>query len=155
MKLITYAELAQLRFQDFLESSVELSVEESGMQVMVGFGGFQRYGESLFGWRQGEPYRTAEVTLDLGPKSILPTDVAEKILGRLGLPVRKGTTAIELIEVFGTPQSDKQGSPGTRLLRFVCGDRDRYLLGCQVDDKHGLIHLFLARKDYCDEDESL
>jgi hypothetical protein len=155
MNLISYEELAQLRLADFLGRDVELSTEESGMRVVVGLGGYEEYGETFFGWRQGEPYQTAEVTLDLGPESILPSDAADRIIERLGLPICKGMAASELIRVLGSPSSDKAGSPGTRLLRFICGQKDVYLVGCQVHEQHGLIHLFMARKDYCDEDEAL
>jgi hypothetical protein len=155
LRLISYADLAQLRLQGFLGGAAELDVEESGMMVVVGLGGYERFGETFFGWRQGEPYQTAEVTLDLGRDSELPDESARQIIERLGLPVRKGATASELISTFGPPQKDKKGRPGTRLLDFVCGEGEQYLLGCVVDDHDGLVHIFFARKDYCDEDDSI
>ena len=155
MKLISYKNLARMRLKEFLGKAVKLYVEESGMGVVVGLGGFEQFGETNFGWNQGEPYQTAEVTLDLGPDSALPVQAAKQILERLGLPIKKGMKASELIEIFGNPHIDKKGRPGIRLLEFICGEKDKYYLRCVVDDREGLISMFLARKDYCDDDESL
>ncbi len=145
-----------MRLKEFLEKDAQLYVEESGMGVVVGLGGFEQFGEpgetgTVFGWKQGEPYQTAEVSLDLGADSVLPVTAAKQILKRLGLPIKKGIKASELIEIFGNPQRDKKGRPGLRLLDFICGEKDKYYLGCVVDDREGLISMFLARKDYCDE----
>ena len=150
--LISYADLARLRLKDFLGSDAQVWVEESGMHVVVGLGGFERFGETAFGWKQGERYQTAEVTLDLSSTSILPESLAKEVIETLKLPVRKGMTASELIHVFGEPEIDEQAT-SRRFLRFVCGAEEPYVLGCGVDAKEGLVHLFLARKDYCDEDE--
>jgi hypothetical protein len=155
VKLISYGELAGLRLRDFLSTDAELDVEESGMIGVIGLGGFERFGETFFEWKQGETYRTAGITLDFGPDSILPEETARQIIDRLGVSARKGMTASELIETFGTPETDNQGRLGTRLLRFACGTEEQYLLGCVVDESEGLIQFFLARKDYCDADESL
>lgn len=154
MNLIPYAELARLRLRDFIGDVGGIWVEESGMQIVVGLGGFERIGETSFGWRQGEPYQTAEVTLDLAPTSTFPSDSAKRVIEMLKLPVHKGMTGPELVRALGEPQVD-QKTGSRRFLRFVCGEKERYFVGCGVDDQHGLVHLFLARKDYCDEDESL
>lgn len=155
MRLISYEDLARLRLTDFLDSEAEVDVEESGMQIVVGLGGYEEYGETRFGWRQGEDYQTAEITLDLGPDSILPPEAANRILVRVGLPIDKGMPASALIKALGSPEKDKRGRPGLRLLHFVCGEGDKYLVGCDVDDAGGLTGVFVARKDYCDEDEAL
>jgi hypothetical protein len=60
-----------------------------------------------------------------------------------------------LVSIFGAPETDKLGRPGARLLRFVCGGQEQYLFGCVVDDHRGLENFFLARKDYCDEGDSI
>lgn len=152
---IRYGELAKMRLRDFLGEGAEIDVEESGMTVVVGLGGYEGLGETFFEWRQGEPYQTAGVTLDLGHDSFLPESAALKIVDTLRLPVKTGMTASELIGIFGTPESDKPGRSGLRLLSFVCGQPDEYRLGCAVDEREGLVHLFLARKDYCDDDEAI
>jgi len=154
MTLISYSDLARLRLRHFVGGQQEVWVEESGMIGIVGLGGFERCGETAFGWKQGEPYHIAGVTVDLGPAAFLPDDVGKRIIEKLRLPLRKGMTAAELIQIFGSPEIDQCTGP-RRFLRFICGDGDRYLLGCRVDQLHGLVHFFLARKDYCDEDESL
>lgn len=156
MKVINYKDLAKLRLRDFIGDSPELYVEESGMQVVVGLGGFERLGNSdtSFGWRQGEAYATAEVTLEFGPGSAIPEEVANRILKQIGLPIQAGMTGDELIQVLGPPNVDKK-SGSERSLQFVCGDNEPYLIGCTVDDDAGLNYLFIARKDYCDEDAAL
>lgn len=155
MNLVTYAEFARLRLEQFLGDTLKLNVEKSGMQTVVGLGGYERYGETYFAWKQGEPYQTAGVALDLSQKSILPDDATRRIIEKLRLPIRKGMAASELLALFGTPKIDSRGPIGTRFMRFICGDRDLYYLGCQVHDRDGLIHTFIARKDYCDDEESL
>jgi hypothetical protein len=85
---------------------------------------------------------------------MLPAPVAGRIIDSLGLPIRRGMSAAELISIFGAPEKDESGRLGARWIRFVCGTPERYFLGCGVDDNHGLVDFFLARKDYCDENNS-
>lgn len=155
MQLISYSALAEMRLKDYLPEGTETEIEESGVRVVTGLGGYERFGETFFGWRQNEEYQTAEVTLDFQPNADLPIDAALQILQKLQLPVDRGMRATELIETFGKPVSDKAGRPGLRLLKFICGDTDKYYLGCDVEDGNGLTGLFLARKDYLDEDSSI
>lgn len=155
MQLISYRALAKMRLKDFLPIDTETEIEESGMIVGTGLGGYERFGETIFGWRQNEEFQTAEIDLDLQPNGELPMDVARQILEELQLPVHRGMRAAELIEIFGTPVSDKAGRPGLRLLRFICGDTDQYYLCCDVEGENGLTGVFLGRKDYIDEDSSI
>jgi len=144
-----------MRLRDFLRESSDIYIEESGMRICVGLGGYEQLGENYFGWRQGEPFQTAEVSIDLHSSSEMPIESARKIIGKLGLPLDKGTTASRLIEAFGTPQIHKPGRVGTHFLRFICGKEEQYLLGCFVDDREGLNSFFLARKDYYDQAEAI
>jgi hypothetical protein len=155
MKLISYTDLAKMRLRNFVGKDVELEMEESGWVTLVGLGGYEGLGETRFCWRQGEPYQTAGVDVDLGLESLLPQPVAERIIASLGLPIRRGMGVAELVSIFGAPESDKSGKPGARWLRFVCGTSERYLFACGVDDTRGLLEFFLARKDYCDEADSI
>ena len=154
MKLVSYTDLARIRFKDFLAEETETYIEESGMTICVGLGGMEQFGESFFGWRQGDLFQTAEVTLDLRENSILPKDIAEKILHKLQLPVKKAMSTAQLIEIFGNPERSYSGSAGS-FLRFVCGEPEKYFIGCVVEVKNGLSSVFLARKDYCDENEAI
>ena len=144
-----------MRLRDFADNEQHFEVEESGMVNLFELGGYEAIGETRFESKQGEPYSTSGVSLDLGPDSLLTQAQTTRIIHELGLPVRKGMTASELIATFGEPESDTRGRPGLRLLRFICGDKEPYLIGCCVDDREGLLELFLARKDYCDQDASL
>ena len=65
MKLISYPELSKLRLKEFFGESIDPYVEESGMGIIVGLGGFEQLGETIFGWKQGQPYQTCEISLDL------------------------------------------------------------------------------------------
>jgi hypothetical protein len=76
MNPVTYDELGRMRLGGFLDDGVELDVEETGMMTLVGLGGFERLGETYFCWKQGEPYHTAGIELDLGPDTILPEESA-------------------------------------------------------------------------------
>jgi hypothetical protein len=155
MKLVSYSELAKLRLTDFVGRDLDIELEESGMIGLLGLGGWERLGESAFEWRQGEPYQTAGISLDLSDTSILSQEAAHRIIERTGLPVFRGMTAAALLEAFGQPETDKVGKSGERFLRFVYGADEQYLFGCTVDHRNGLNYLFLARKDYCDDDDSL
>lgn len=154
MKLLTYAELQKVRLSEFLgESAGDIYIEESGVRVVVGLGGYEEFGETRFGWRQGEEFCTAEVSLDLRSSSLLPEASARRILEKLGLPVRKGMSLSELVAVFGTPDRQTRGVAASNL-RFICGDNEKLVLGCHVDDREGLVNLFLVRKDYFDEGQA-
>lgn len=155
MRMISYSDFAKLRLKDFLDDDAELWVEESGMDIVVGLGGYEEYGETRFEWKQGEIYQTAGITLDFEPDSILPSEAVKQILRRVGLPLDKGITASALIQELGTPVKDERGRPGLRLIYFVCGEVDEYLIGCDVDDRDGLTGIYVARKDYCDEEGGL
>ena len=154
MKLISYADLAKMHLKDYLGENSDIDVEESGMMGLL-FGGWERFGETFFCWKQGEPFQTAGVALDFTSDSLLPPAVAGQILQRLGIPVRAGATSSELLATFGGPQQDRAGRPGVRLLDFVCGEIELFRIGCVVDDHDGLASLFFVRKDYCDEDDSI
>ena len=144
-----------MRLRDYAGEEADIEIEESGMVGLVGLGGWERLGKTYFAWRQGEPYQTAGVELDFGPDTFLSADAAHAILQRLGLPVRVGASVSELISIFGSPAEDRPGRLGTRLLDFICGGSQQYRLGCVVDNRNGLVSLFLARKDYWDEEDSL
>ncbi len=150
MQLLTYSDLSVLRLKDFVGPEQSLSVEESGFQVVVGLGGFESLGESWFGWRQGEAFQTAEVNLDLSPQSLLPSSIADQIIAKLGVPIRRAMTAESLFAAFGKAETDSGQGP-RRFLRFVCGEVEQYLIGCYLESADGLVGFFLARKDYCDE----
>ena len=154
MKLISYADLTKMRLKDYLGEDSDTEVEESGMMGLL-FGGWERFGETFFCWKQGETYQTAGVNLDFASDSPLPQPVAGQILQRLGIPVRAGATSFELLSAFGSPHRDRVGRPGTRLLDFVCGETELFRIGCVVDDRDRLASLFIVRKDYCDEDDSI
>lgn len=154
VNLISYSGLSQLRLREMV-GGIELDFEESGMQVLVGLGGYERYGDTMFCWRQGEAFKTAGIELDLSPTSMLSVDLAAKIIKTIGLPVESGMSASELSRLFGTSDIDTNGSVEPRLLRFVCNEREPYVVGFQVHQQHGLINLFLARKDYCDAEDAL
>ena len=154
--LISYDELSRLRLKDFLGESAETIVDESGMMIAIGLGGcesFGPHGKTLFGWPQGETYRTAEVAVDLSPDSSLSKDVAARLIQAIGLPLRAGMSADELLNLFGSADRDS-GPDESRFLRFTCGDKEPYYLGCHIEGEQGLVHFFLARKDYCDRDTS-
>src|SRR5688572_29187229 len=154
MKLISYADLAKMHLVDYLGEDSDIEVEESGVIGLVGLGGWERFGETLFCWRQGEAFQTAGIDLDFAPDSLLPQAAADQILQRLGIPVRAGATSSELILTFGRSHRDRASRPGARLLNFVGGETEQFLIGCVVDDRDGLVSLFIARKDYCDEHAS-
>ena len=154
MTLISYGDLAQLKLRDYVKDSSAIWVEESGMQINVGLGGFERCGETMLGWRQGEPYRVAEVTVDFGADSAAQRDLADRIICRLGLPVHSEMTVHEVLHLFGTPNIDSKSASG-RFLRFICGGQQGFLVGFRFDKQGRLSSLFMARKDYCDEDEGL
>jgi len=152
MQLISYADLEKLRLSDFLDDEVEIDVEESGMDNLFGLGGWEQVGESSFEWRQAEEFRTSGVMLDCRPNAELPNDITSRIIERLGLPVTVGMSGAELIAVLGKPSTDKRGRPGLRLLDFLCGDQQEYVVGCCVDDQHGLVQIIFARADYFEEE---
>jgi hypothetical protein len=154
MKLISYADLVKMRLKDYLGEHCDTEIEESGMMGLL-FGGWERFGETFFCWRQGQPFQTAGVNLDLASDSPLPQAVAGQILQRLGIPVGVGATSFELLKAFGTPRRDRAGRPGARFLDFVCGETELFRIGCVVDDRDRLTSLFIVRKDYCDEDDSI
>jgi len=155
MKLISYADLARMRLRHYVDDDSDIEVEESGMEGLVGLGGWEKLGDTYFSWRQDEDFQTAGIDLDFGPDSLLPRAAANKILEQLGIPVRPGATSAELVSTFGSPREDRPGRPGARLLDFVCGESEPFLIGCVVDERDGLVSLFIARKDYCDEDDSV
>ena len=155
MNLVSYADLAEMHLRDFVDASADIDVEESGMIGLIGLGGWERLGENMFGWRQGEPYHTAGVALEFGPESPLTPASADRIVQRLGLPVVAGMSAADLIAKFGSPNQDRPGRPGLRLLHFVSGQDERYRIVFFVDERGGLEGFTFVRKDYSDEDDSI
>ncbi|HEX5219263.1 MAG TPA: hypothetical protein VFZ59_06820 [Verrucomicrobiae bacterium] len=138
MKMISYNDLAKLRLRGFLPKGTELYVEKSGMEIVTGLGGFEQFGETIFGWRQGRPFKTVEVSIDL-EDALMEVEVIQRIINKLGLPIKKGMKLAELISLFGLALSDKPGRAGTRLAEFLCGDSDKYVLGCHVHNRKGLM----------------
>lgn len=155
MTLLSYQELAGIRLQDFVPNGLDIELQESGMNIVVGFGGYERVGNNYFEWRQGELFQTAAVTIDLDDSSALPQSVILRILEKLGLKVLGGMTMAELAAIYGDPCQVQNWGGGESQARFICGGSDKYILGCHLSEATGLRWFFFARKDYIDEDEMI
>jgi hypothetical protein len=74
----------------------------------------------------------------------LPEALVERVLARIGLPVRKGLTRRELVTLLGEPYETHVFADDRKTFEFRYGESDPYLVSCTVLNEGGLTYLVVT-----------
>jgi hypothetical protein len=153
---LTYREFGGLRFLDwFLKTKKYCLDTVGGYQTVVGLGKVEGYLGSVEFIAKRE--QTVMVAIEFGHLSAADIKRVHKLLDHLGLPLRRGTKKVEIESVLGQPNNVK-GWPKSVLARggsWVLGEKQQYIVDCNVDPKQGLYSLSIYRKDLADKEDRL
>jgi hypothetical protein len=101
---------------------------------------------TYFAWRPDEPRRTAEIALDF--REECPTEIGQKILDCIRLPLKPGLSLEAVCQILGEPELSDLSHDGEGFVRFVCGEKCPYFIGCTITHKDGLMGVVVFRRDY-------
>jgi hypothetical protein len=74
----------------------------------------------------------------------LPQEVVDRVLARLGLPLRKGLTRRELVKLLGEPYEAHVFADDRKTFEFRSEETDPYLISCTVLNDGGLTYLVVT-----------
>ena len=73
----------------------------------------------------------------------LPPRISQAVMHRMGLSLEAGMTLDDLGAILGAPVGGHQYDADRRSYEFVAGIRDRYRVGCTIQDGDGLVHVVI------------
>ena len=90
---------------------------------------------------QERPTILESLALDMAE---LPEDVVNRVLERIGLPLRRGLTNRELGKILGEPHETLVFTEDRKTFEFRYGETDTYLVSCTVLHDGGLTYLVVT-----------
>lgn len=141
--MISHADLAHLRFADFLPEGSELSDEEH-YEWMNGLWRYEGIGFSWFGAPMDGPGGTACFELFADEVS---SETMRRIMNKVGLPIAFGMSRAQVEAVLGAPFATSSHSDDRVTLEFLTSDAEAYYLCCTVLHEGGLVFFSLLRGD--------
>lgn len=166
---MSYEEFGKLRFLNFFPRTERYVEEhEGGLESGIGNSCFEGYGyETAFMSRdasmsdEAPEWQTAEIQLTFD-HSQCPETEGNALLSQLGLNIRKAMSPTEAKETLGKTElvliDEKSGDAEKQIpccLRFVAGKEWPYYVTCWMMGSEGLIKVWICRKDWADEVESV
>lgn len=131
--------------KDFLPQPQVNEIEEvDGWEFMGKVWLGEAYGFTEWLRLREDPDVLRSVSLDLVD---LDTEVADRILERLQLPLEYGMETDEVNEVLGEPTGQSQFVPNRITYEYVVGDRERYYVSATMDRQEGLVYLVVMTKE--------
>ena len=149
MQLIDYNQFAILRLRDFLPDGAAVA-EVFDWEWMGSCWYNESIGFTSFSRHLSMPDQTGGLEISF---SELSEEGSQRLLNAIGLPLRPGMSAPEVLSVMGPPAETRQFVPGRRSHEFTLGISQPYFVGCTVDDKEGLIYLTVVLQELLDRDE--
>jgi hypothetical protein len=138
-RTLTHDEFGQLRLSEFVprDDIVELANWEFLDRLWVG----EAVGFSEWLRPHDRQHVLESLALDMDD---LPVDVVERVLTRIRVPVRKGMTFDELVNLFGAPFATEVFADDRRTFDFRYGSPDSYIVSCTVLNDGGLTYLVVT-----------
>lgn len=147
MELIPYQQFGKLRISHFYPKGTQLFLDESdSTECAIGRAATEGLAFTYFAWRANEPGMTAEVALDF--RQECPPEAGIRILEAIRLPLRPGMSLHEIQQILGSPEVAQLSSEEQGFVRFVCGERWPYFVGCHLKKGQGMTGIIIFRKDY-------
>jgi len=143
MHLISYDQFGKLRLRDFVPEGTII-----GEAVDWEWEGSLWYNEGIgftsFSRHVSTPDQTGGLEILFEE---MPADSVQSLLSAIGLPLRPGMNAAEVLSVMGTPTETNRYVADRCSSDFSVGDPERYIVGCTVHSTQGLIFLTVVRPD--------
>jgi hypothetical protein len=137
--MLTHREFEKLRLSQFVDASeiTELSEWEYLDREWIG----EAIGFTEWLRPQSSPHQLGSIALDL---EVLPTEVSEACLSRIGLPLRPHMTVAQLVSLLGEPLRTLSFVEDRATYQFRIRDLDAYDLSCTVLGDGGLSYLVVT-----------
>lgn len=149
MKLITYNQFGTLRLRDFVPNGTAIS-EVSNWEWMGSCWHNEGIGFTSFSRHVNTPDQTGGLEISFAE---LSAEGSDRLMSAIGLALRPGMSASEVLSVMGEPTETHQFVPDRRSYEFAAGISQRYVVGCTFDDSEGLIYITVVRPDLLNRDE--
>ena len=137
--MMTHEEFGRLRFSEF--------VAEKRIHPVTYFEFLDRYwlGETVgfSEWLRPQDRQDVLESLSLDMED-LATEVVERVLARIQLPVRKGMVLDELVRILGAPYETNVYADDRKSFEFRLGSPDAYDVSCTVLNDGGLTYLVVT-----------
>jgi hypothetical protein len=137
MELISHDQFGRLRLADFAPDGtkvIELEDWEYLNRLWIGEAiGFTEWLRDV-----ERPDVLGALSLAL---STLPDETSQRVLAVLHLPLSRGMSYRQVVEVMGEPTRSHQYVSNQTTFDFQCGNEWQYEVGCTIRDKEGLIHI--------------
>jgi hypothetical protein len=143
MHLLSYDQFAKLRLRDFAPPNVAIG-EASDWEWL----GARWFNEGVGFTSFSRPLHAPEETGGLEVSfPAFPADSSQRLLVMIGLPLRPGMSASEVLTALGTPTATHLYVPDRHTYDFVLGSPDSYRIGCTITARDGLVHVSVVRED--------
>jgi hypothetical protein len=150
MKLISYEQFAALRLRDFVPQDVIIA-DTPDWEWMHSLWHNEGIGFTSFSRHVSRPNETGGLEIAF---SELPDECIERLLVAIGLPLRPGMSAAEVLKLLGAPTSTHQFAPDRQTYGFTIGTASQpYHLDCTIDHAQGLVFVVVIRSDLLFRDE--
>jgi hypothetical protein len=149
MNLISYEQFAKLRLRDFVSDSTAI-LETLDWEWMGSVWHNEGIGFTSFSRHVTTPDATGGLEISF---SELSAECIQRVLTAIGLPLRTGMSAPDVVSALGTPTGTHQFVPDRRTYDFMVGLAQPYVVGCTVVDTDGLIHVTVVRPNLLSRDE--
>lgn len=137
--MLTHEEFGQLRLSQFVPEKQITPLTDWEFLDRLWIGEAVGFSEWL------RPEERADVLESLAlDMEELPEEVVHRVLAKIGLPVRKGLTEIELTRLLGKPRETQAFVDDRKTFDFQYADPDPYRVSCTVLNDGGLIYLVVT-----------
>jgi hypothetical protein len=143
LRLPSYSEFSRLRLRHFLPPETEIC-DLKGFEWCNGVWIHEGIGFTWFGRLQSAPLETAGLELDF---SELSPQTLSHMLRALGLTLGAGMSSSDVMATVGMPLKTLNFVSDRVTTMHDVAAADRFILGCTVHNKDGLIHVSLIRAD--------
>lgn len=149
MQLISYDQFSKLRLRDFVPEGMLIG-EAVDWEWMGSYWYNEGIGFTSFSRHMSTPDQTGGLEISF---TELPAESNRRLLSAIGLPLRPGMSAPDVLSVMGSPAETHEFVPGRHSYEFNAGIPQPYVVSCTVDDAEGLVYVTVVRPDLLDRDE--
>lgn len=137
--MLTHKEFGRLRLSEFVPKRQIRTLTDWEFLERLWVGEATGFSEWL---RPHErPTVLESLALDMAE---LPGEVVDRVLTRIGLPLRRGLTKRELVALLGDPYETHVFADDRKTFDFRYAESDPYLVSCTVLNNDGLTYLVVT-----------
>lgn len=149
MHLNSYDQFGKLRLRDFVPKGTTIG-EVADWEWMGSYWHNEGIGFTSFSRHVSTPDQTGGLEISFKE---LPAESNQRLLSAIGIPLRPGMNAADVLSVMGPPVETHQYVPDRCSFEFTTGNPQGYIVSCTVHETEGLIYITVVRPDLLNRDE--